>query len=62
MRVMPRCFPENPTFTTTSEEEVWRLLREHLGPDDVLIANQRLTTASATTRSTCSWCCPASVR
>ncbi len=44
MRVMPRCFPENPTFTTTSEEEVWRLLREHLGPDDVLIANQRLTT------------------
>ena len=40
---MPRLVPENPTFVTTSEREVWQLLAETLGDDDVLMANQRLT-------------------
>jgi hypothetical protein len=38
-----RLLPENPRFATSSEQEVWQRLRDHLGDDDVLIANQRLT-------------------
>ncbi|WP_028656627.1 nuclease-related domain-containing DEAD/DEAH box helicase [Nocardioides sp. J54] len=41
---MVTCIPESPTFTTGSEKEVWELLRDQLGPDDVLLANQHLTT------------------
>ena len=40
---MPRLIPEAPTFQTTSEELVWERLRDSLGPDDVLLANLRLT-------------------
>ena len=40
---MPRLIPTDPQFTTASEQEVWTLLRDGLGPDDVLIANLRLT-------------------
>jgi len=35
--------PQEPSFQTTSEREVWDRLRDHLGPDDVLMANVRLT-------------------
>lgn len=41
---MVTCIPESPTFTTASEREVWTLLRDELGPDDVLLANLHLTT------------------
>lgn len=41
---MVTCIPESPTFTTPSEREVWERLRDQLGPDDVLVANQHLTT------------------
>lgn len=34
---------EEPTFQTTSEREVWARLGDHVGPDDVLMANVRLT-------------------
>lgn len=40
---MTRLVPEEPTFTTASEREVWERLRDGLGPEDVLIANLRLT-------------------
>ena len=40
---MVRLVPEQPTFTTASEQEVWERLRDGLGPDDVLLANLRLT-------------------
>ena len=40
---MPRLIPESPAFTTASEREVWEHLRDGLGPDDVLMANLRLT-------------------
>jgi nuclease-like protein len=40
---MVRCIPERPTFTTSSEQEVWERLRAGLGADDVLLANLRLT-------------------
>ena len=40
---MVRLVPEEPTFTTASEREVWERLRDGLGPDDVLLANLRLT-------------------
>ncbi|MCD9153370.1 nuclease-related domain-containing DEAD/DEAH box helicase [Aeromicrobium duanguangcaii] len=40
---MPRLIPSAPQFTTASEQEVWTRLRDGLGPDDVLIANLRLT-------------------
>ncbi len=40
---MVRLIPEQPTFATTSEREVWERLRDGLGPDDVLLANLRLT-------------------
>ncbi len=38
-----RCIPEEPTFTTHSEREVWERLRDSLPPDCVLMANVRLT-------------------
>ena len=38
-----RCIPEDPTFTTPSEREVWERLRDSLSPDDVLLAGVRLT-------------------
>ena len=40
---MVTLIPEEPTFTTTSERVVWERLRDGLGPDDVLLANLRLT-------------------
>ena len=40
---MPRLIPEQPTFRTTSEREVWERLRDGLVEDDVLLANRRLT-------------------
>lgn len=40
---MPRLIPEQPTFRTSSEEIAWSRLRDALGPDDVLLANLRLT-------------------
>ena len=40
---MVRLVPEQPTFSTASEREVWERLRDGLGPDDVLLANLRLT-------------------
>lgn len=40
---MVRLVPEEPQFTTHSEREVWELLRDQLGDDDVLLANVRLT-------------------
>ncbi|WP_110183041.1 nuclease-related domain-containing DEAD/DEAH box helicase [Nocardioides solisilvae] len=42
---MVRLIPESPTFQTPSEERVWERLRDVLGPDDVLLANLRLTDA-----------------
>ena len=41
---MVTCIPEAPKFVTSSEREVWELLREQLRPEDVLVANQRFTT------------------
>jgi len=38
-----RLIPEQPAFTTESEREVWERLRDGVGPDDVLLANLRLT-------------------
>ena len=35
--------PEAPSFTTSSEREVWELLREQLGDDDLLISGQRIS-------------------
>ena len=49
---MPRLIPEQPTFTTPSEQEVWQRLRDGLGQDDVLLANLRLTDETRTTRPT----------
>jgi hypothetical protein len=40
---MVQLVPPEPQFTTTSEREVWERLRDTLGPDDVLLANLRLT-------------------
>ena len=40
---MVRLIPEQPAFTTASEQAVWERLRDQLGHDDVLLANQRLT-------------------
>jgi hypothetical protein len=40
---MPICAPENPALATESERRVWELLRAELQPEDVLIANLRLT-------------------
>lgn len=38
-----RCIPEQPTFVTASERQVWERLREGLPGDCVLLANVRLT-------------------
>ncbi|MFC6696407.1 NERD domain-containing protein [Nocardioides daphniae] len=35
--------PEEPHFATASEQEVWERLRDHLGDDDVLMANVWIT-------------------
>ena len=39
----PRLVPEHPKFETATEREVWEVLRTRLGPDDVLMANLRLS-------------------
>jgi hypothetical protein len=41
---MPRCVPEHPQFTTSTEKDVWERLRRSLGPEDVLLSNVRMTT------------------
>ncbi|QIX27925.1 AAA family ATPase [Nocardioides sp. JQ2195] len=40
---MVQLVPPSPVFTNASEQQVWEVLRDGLGPDDVLIANRRLT-------------------
>ena len=40
---MARCRPERPQFTTASERQVWTALRDQLRPEDVLLANLRIT-------------------
>ena len=40
---MPGLIPAEPAFTTGSEREVWERLRDGLKPDDVVLANLRLT-------------------
>ncbi|MDN5892714.1 MAG: ATP-binding domain-containing protein [Nocardioides sp.] len=40
---MVRLIPEEPAFTTASEQAAWETLRDGLGEHDVLIANLRLT-------------------
>ncbi|WP_141014435.1 nuclease-related domain-containing DEAD/DEAH box helicase [Nocardioides sambongensis] len=42
---MPRLIPEAPSFAAASEQDVWEILRDQLGPDDVLMTNVRLTTS-----------------
>lgn len=37
------CIPESPVFANPTEQQVWQSLRDHLGPDAVLLANLRLT-------------------
>jgi hypothetical protein len=39
----PRLILESPKFATESEREVWELLAHRLRPDDVVLANVRLT-------------------
>lgn len=39
---MPHLTPEHPTFANSAERQVWALLRDQLGDDDVLLANVRL--------------------
>lgn len=39
----PRLLPEHPKFETATEREVWEVLGAKLGPDDVLMANLRLS-------------------
>jgi len=39
----PRCLPEDPQFTTTSEREVWERLRKQAPAEWTLLANVRLT-------------------
>ena len=39
----PQLIPEDPRFTTESEQVVWERLRDSLRPQDTLIANLRLT-------------------
>ena len=40
---MPILLDDEPTFATQSERTVWELLREQLGPDDLLGAGVRVT-------------------
>ncbi|OCL37136.1 nuclease [Tessaracoccus lapidicaptus] len=42
----PTLIPDEPRFTTSSEEFVWTRLRDALRPEDTLIANHRLTDAA----------------
>ena len=39
----PILLPPQPTFTTISEGKVWEMLRDQLGPDDVLFSGQRIS-------------------
>ena len=39
----PTLLPPQPTFTTISEGKVWEMLRDQLGPDDVLFSGQRIS-------------------
>ena len=39
----PTLLPSRPTFTTVSERRVWEMLRDQLGPDDVLFSGQRIS-------------------
>ncbi|WEV78617.1 NERD domain-containing protein [Janibacter cremeus] len=39
----PQLIPEDPRFTTESEQVVWERLRDSLRPEDTVIANLRLT-------------------
>ncbi|GAB3869482.1 ATP-binding domain-containing protein [Nocardioides maradonensis] len=41
---MVTCIPKSPEFVTQSERDVWQGLVDGLGPDDVVLANLRLTT------------------
>jgi hypothetical protein len=43
--VSARCFPDNPTFQTGSEREVWERLRDTLPSGSILVANLRITDA-----------------
>lgn len=40
---MPICQPEDPRFTTASERKVWTVLRQTLGPADLLLSNIRIS-------------------
>jgi hypothetical protein len=40
---MPITHPQRPRFAHPSEEKVWRALDEQLGPNDLIIAGQRVT-------------------
>ncbi len=40
---MPRMPADEPALTTDSERVVWKALREQAGPDDLLLANVRVT-------------------
>ena len=40
---MALCIPDQPTFVTASEREVWQYLRKQLGDDCVLLANFRIS-------------------
>ncbi|AXT85115.1 nuclease [Aeromicrobium sp. A1-2] len=39
----PMLWPEQPKFASGAEQRVWTALRDQLGDDDLLIANQRFT-------------------
>jgi len=43
---MTRVIPESPVFVNDAERVVWERLRDELGPDDVVLANLRLTDES----------------
>jgi hypothetical protein len=40
---VPICRPEHPSFASSAERQVWGLLRDQLGKDDVLLTNVRVT-------------------
>ncbi len=39
----PTLVPPRPSFVTASERRVWELLRDQLGPDDLLLSGQRVS-------------------
>jgi hypothetical protein len=43
---VPRILPDQPQFTTSSERQVWTLLRDQMGPDALLMANVRISDAA----------------